>query len=837
MREISDDVNQHNTGGDYWGSKSTDGAFAKTSKMHFLLILRDGRLVRTEVLVSVNAQLDPTLARTLLSDNGLTELTTVRVEGEVHQLAQGVVFHDPELAAFVLVLPESLRHRAGSERAALLLAMADESVSQAPQYAMNPTVVFGYVGLVACLQRFAAIRADVQRNATKQQELESKIVALSNARDELVQERTSLRAEVAAQQARIELLQKQTSTATAVPLVVDLPTVIDAGEYEVHQRGLPRISALQGAVAEAVASGKQMLTFTDVEGNRDVVLLLKKTQALQASKAIWRFVMPRVDGYPLPAVIVQQDEHRAVFAFDAGNPDDVELLQVIAQRGRIVLATQDADGKLQRCNELAASLGGNIGYCLRSAREDFVQLPTAQWTTLREAAKRAVTADGFDLFGARHPEANEFRVEKLRSLQTVSAVRRAMAVAKRFAKPSREEYVVCTRGFSLAAWKELRKDLLRAAVAWGIWMGPELAQVAVAEGLARSRRDLIIKMDAGFTAAKRNAELFDIDGEAAADNSSALALEAAARGVSLKADEDSGVFTVHAAGEIENSAAPVSTKKRSIDDLIRLLDDKGNRVIAAIELCERADQRGATPVIESVGKMNRAEAVRVLGMSVRFGASAAPALEAGLRNSKAYLRHGCALALAMLRIDSGTVAVIELLLREPTDIWREIARAIGQLGAAALAPLQLRLQQNADSELDATVTERCAWAMAHMAVRGAKPALVELAQRRQPNGTTDVVSTIAARALELLPMAANDQVRIAPDATGTSPGRDITVNRAFSRQFFESLDMATPGAQPAAVDIVNVGEVGQAADDDMILDAELLEDEDAMEITDADVIG
>ena len=50
---------------------------------------------------------------------------------------------------------------------------------------------------------------------------------------------------------------------------------------------------------------------------------------------------------------------------------------------------------------------------------------------------------------------------------------------------------MCTRGFPLQRWRELRRHVLESAVAWGIWMGPELAQVAVSEGLARSRRDLV----------------------------------------------------------------------------------------------------------------------------------------------------------------------------------------------------------------------------------------------------------------------------------------------------------------------------------------------------------
>jgi len=73
--------------------------------------------------------------------------------------------------------------------------------------------------------------------------------------------------------------------------------------------------------------------------------------------------------------------------------------------------------------------------------------------------------------------------------------------------------------------------------------------------------------------------------------------------------------------------------------------------------------------------MSRGEAVRVLAGTVKFGAAAQPALIAGLASSKTYLRHGCALALALAPSDEATGAVIALLHREPTELWHEIARA------------------------------------------------------------------------------------------------------------------------------------------------------------------
>src|SRR5690606_21345726 len=125
--------------------------------------------------------------------------------------------------------------------------------------------------------------------------------------------------------------------------------------------------------------------------------------------------------------------------------------------------------------------------------------------------------------------------------------------------------------------------------------------------------------------------------------------------------------------------------------------------------------------ITAVTKMSRSEAVRVLGLSVKFGQAAAGPLLEGLKSSKGFLRHGCALALALLRTEEGTQAVIDLLLQEPTEIWREVARALGQVGPTGLMPLASnfgRLGDRATPQL----AERVAWAMAHIAVRGGKAA-------------------------------------------------------------------------------------------------------------------
>src|SRR5262249_44036269 len=146
----------------------------------------------------------------------------------------------------------------------------------------------------------------------------------------------------------------------------------------------------------------------------------------------------------------------------------------------------------------------------------------------------------------------------------------------------------------------------------------------------------------------------------AEDNLKALADEASALGIELArppngawASDESSVVS----GSIGGAPAKPAARAQTTDELIAQLEDRQQRAGAALELCERGDGRAAQAVIGAVKKMSRAEAVRVLGMSVRFGQAAAQPLLDGLQSSKAFLRHGCALALALLRTEAGTQAV------------------------------------------------------------------------------------------------------------------------------------------------------------------------------------
>jgi hypothetical protein len=596
---------------------------------------------------------------------------------------------------------------------------------------------------------------------------------------------------------------------------------------------LPAGSAFDAWIELAATAPTSSFT-VDGNGPRLAVLAGEPVARTLSKQLDVRIVLFRLPTYPVVALAIG-----APIAFRAPHPDQLVIvpLDVGTQADRDLLGALSASfrlrvdiikrGKLMRSVSLVAPLADNAGYVLRAA-EDHLRGITADGSAASfDRARDAVMAAGFDVLGSQHAEAAEFRDDKLAQLDTAQHLRRAVAMARRFARPAREDYLVCTRGFPLKRWHELRRHVVQIAVTWGIWMGPELAQVAVSEGFARSRRDLIVRLDAGFDALRRHPTAFDIDQDAADDNLKALAEEAKALGVELKkaAPVKNGHIAsddvVAVAGSIEHTPTASVPKGMTVEELMLLLDDRSRRVSAALELCERGDARAAGPVIGVVQKLSRAEAVRVLGSSVRFGGAAADPLLAGLKSNKAFLRHGCALALAMLRTEAGTQAVIELLLEEPTEVWREIARAVGQIGQTALMPLAAQAGRLND-RLTPAIAERVAWAMAHVAVRGGKTALEALAAGHS------VVAPVARKAIDLVELATNDHTLVRNN-TGGDPPRDVTVNRAFSRRFFEALDQAAPpGLAPG------IGEMSSPME--TLDEADLMAAEEEEQLDESDLI-
>ena len=237
-----------------------------------------------------------------------------------------------------------------------------------------------------------------------------------------------------------------------------------------------------------------------------------------------------------------------------------------------------------------------------------------------------------------------------------------------------------------------------------------------------------------------------------------------------------------------------------------------------MELASRRERRSIIPVMAAVDRMNRNDSVNVLGAVANFGDDATTALVKALGNSKPFIRQGSALALAVLKNEEAIEALSDQLLSEPTSLWKEIARGLGMAGPPAIMSLASRL-----SEQDISKRERVSWALAHIAVRGGTK-LIE----RMASGRDSVASAVARRALELREVAVEDDVNV----RGQHTPSDQTVNRAFSRQFFQALEATAPVSEGRPERPAEMSSPALVLDEADLLEAVELEEDEVAELLD-----
>jgi hypothetical protein len=246
-----------------------------------------------------------------------------------------------------------------------------------------------------------------------------------------------------------------------------------------------------------------------------------------------------------------------------------------------------------------------------------------------------------------------------------------------------------------------------------------------------------------------------------------------------------------------------------------------------VALSERRELSALESIFHALPRMTRAEANHVLPAVVAgFGPAAGPLLLEGLRARKSYLRQGAALGLGAVGAADAVGPLCDLLISEPTEVWREVARALGDLGAPSALGLAERLRGGVAPE----AVERIVRALAHIAGRKGREAVEAMAV----SSGDARLGEPARRALALL-----DEVRRGDrevrDEHAPAP-REYTVVRAFSRRFFEALG---DGEELAEIDLEEV----QAEPDDLDAGAasarhpgEDDEDEDAQPLDDADLV-
>lgn len=778
------------------------GGFGATESAVLHVRERDA-LVTIEVYVAINADTHPELAaRWLTAEPHLPALGTA---GQWTDLAVPLWFFEPSRELCVLILPPALRYLELSERAAALARLeqlpAGEPVScryLAPHFATSvaelaalraahPTV--RPPRITPARLRVPASPPTAEVLATWQRSLETQHAELiaheaaARALEELGDDPLSDPALLGLEEIEVELERVAPTTAGPLPRLRDtLDDSVSALQASTAppatMRELPLVVP-DAWLVEVMALGRHALA---VEGREPTAVVRVALAAARVADARAlsgplevRLLLHRMPSYPVltlvigsPAGLRGDRRSVAVVCLDPAIDRDRAALLALARSFTICVEVFEP-GRLLRRGFLSAPLAENVTYVQRAAREHLRRLAELGSSLSAPRGLEQVLHPDHDLLGQHHPFADELTIPPSPDPASAEKVRAALELVRRLGEPAAEDYLVCTRGWPLTSWRQLRREVMTAAIHWGLALGPELARVAVSEGLARSRRQLVELLLTTFEQRRQGG--LDLDGAAIAANRAALERESVGAGVgavrsaAIASDSDA---VVAGSIDLDSSRIPPALETSSIAELVSALADPATRAAACLELCRRRAKETAVMLVEHLPEQSRERVAELAARIVSLERAVEPPLLAQLASPLPHLRQLAALMLSAVGGDDATAALVELLLVEPTELWREVARALGQLGPSALPHLAQAVAQRGASP---RAEERTAWAMAQLGAHAGTRAITQIASGHS------IMAPIAAKALALVEPATRDL-----RALLATPSKDEV--RELSRRFF-----------------------------------------------------
>lgn len=725
-----------------------------------------------------------------------------------------VVFHDGAAERLVLVLPDGLRHRELAERAALFAALADDGVAP-PAYVLEPHVVFGAAGLRALLAPPASEAAF---------DASSEPVAVAAAVRTAEQATLPAEAEPTAprpsDKPALALLPSLQDDETPLPQPAWGATRVDgrAPEPLPQENTRPHVAVPdpRAAVTERWIAGREGPAAFLVE-DRVLVCASLPPAALEAflpGHIELRAQLHRLPSYPLLALTLlaldppggpsrpRPEEARVLsLALDIARAAHRVVLEALGRRCVLELELYDSQYLPVVTHPVAAPLEENVRRLVAEAKDALERLAPA--TRSFERARTQFLSPGYDRLG-RTPidlPADE------EPLDRPGPVRAALSTVARWSEPNAEAYLTEIRSLPLAHWRQLRARVVRRALDTGIAVPRPLVERTVKDHTMPlpSWPELLEIQVKRFTEVAARLKPNDLSATEEADNWELLMRECSLAGVVM---DDEVRKLAHASLKRARAAngGGVDLRTLATAELAALLEQKELRRDAAVILCERRETASLPAIFSVIRKMTRHEANVVLPAVTRFGGAAERWLIEGLKSKKSFMRQGCALALGTLRTAAAVEALTRLLVTEPTEIWSEVARALGDVGAAAVAPLGKLVR-----EVDLDERDRLVEALAHIAARNSQAG--RQAVEALAAGRDTLVATSAQRGL-----ARVAEVRAA-DAELRRSQQEGTVVRGFSRRFYDVLGGASgdTGAielSPDELEAVDDDEVSEFASDE-----------------------
>jgi hypothetical protein len=498
-------------------------------------------------------------------------------------------------------------------------------------------------------------------------------------------------------------------------------------------------------------------------------------------------------GYPLLGVRIVASWMGQVGCLDAfvdvGQPQSQGVFRALAQRFAMRLIATLPSGE-QIVREVgAAGLEPNAALCLESAHgalssgdhppDQFriaVEAVAADGVEERLAQTKVTIAPGsyLHIIGAR---------EAMRALDHIDRVSRKETLAR----------LLEVEGLPMGEYDAIRRRVLAGAVEHGIVAPRRFWRRVVASGLADDLADYVEKL-------ARNREVHegeegDLEPEAAlaawqgildvCDRKDLEVPDALRRALNLpetavrdrsQPRATAGVIdVVDATGEADSVAGLVDVRTRL-------------RTATALLQNPRTTPRELEHLFDALERFDQDELLAILPDLSDLGPRAITGMVDKLRSPRRELRQAASILLGMSLDPDALGPLSDALVVEPTNVWLDIARALGGFGPIALRRLCQLLRREAGTPREQATIERVARALAEIALsdgptsaEAARPghdAVAALADAPDPR-----VSAAARRALATLRDVSESGAAI----RGELPLTEVTEIRGFSRRAYEAI--------------------------------------------------
>ena len=494
-----------------------------------------------------------------------------------------------------------------------------------------------------------------------------------------------------------------------------------------------------------------------------------------------------VHGYPVAVLALVSPTRGRPYvrraALDPKSAEDRRVLAALRQRFEATVAVFSAVGRFERTVEVEAPRRVNVAMLLERADrigdEAEVEAPTA---LERALAVPPPIRDESAPFRAEEPPPTTSAGESAARLDELIP----------WITPEKLEHVMLSLSVPRDVVDGTLRRVLSDAVHYGLALPGPLVSRAVSVGVAAEPGELVERQIRAFLETSETPGRSGLSAERVASNWEQLLAAAGEAEVPIESEihevawrairEVRGETTGAHAADVD----PAKLPDMGAPELVVLLDHPTVRRHAALELCRRSEPELLDSLMKAVRKMPRADVVRVVPRIVEFGEAAGDVLIDGLTAKKTFVRQAAAIALGHLKLRRAVVPLLHLLANEPSEVWREVARVLGEFGTGAFRALSRGVK---DPKGDA---ERFTLALAHLANNGCQKQVEQLAADR--DGRT---ADAARLALTLRERAGRD----AAEVRGKQPLSGDDAIKAFSHRFYAELAGTAPD-----VDLVDVVE-------------------------------